>query len=296
MVAQTGSAWCQRGPVTTDGPAVEQQFGSSSGVRVDEAGIDGPGLSTVGGHKAGPRVPALREPGTRGPAPPSQPPRAGGDFTPMAPFSHLPVRARTLSGHVASPARQLRAICVRLGPKPMTGTRGGVEPHPFQPSGWEVSRTGERARPKRVVVVDAENPLQGISGEFFWREDHERILAQARHTAHTQGCADATAAAQASGARSVVAVADGRWACQANPVDFIAHGPGCRRGTAARAPRLGDECVRLAHSVERALRGRASTARSNVARRRHVDRCGPGGRVAKPGPDPVRGLILEKLT
>lgn len=28
-------------------------------------------------------------------------------------------------------------------------------------------------RPKRAVVVDADNPLVEIDGEFFWREDHE---------------------------------------------------------------------------------------------------------------------------
>jgi hypothetical protein len=57
----------------------------------------------------------------------------------------------------------------------------------------------ERARPKRVVVVDAENPLQEISGEFFWREDHERIVAQAREMAYAQGFADASSATQVGG-------------------------------------------------------------------------------------------------
>lgn len=38
----------------------------------------------------------------------------------------------------------------------------------------------ESTRPKRVVIVDAENPLQEIHGEFFWREDHERIMARER--------------------------------------------------------------------------------------------------------------------
>ena len=31
-------------------------------------------------------------------------------------------------------------------------------------------------RPKRVIIVDAENPLEEIQGEFFWREDHEVLL------------------------------------------------------------------------------------------------------------------------
>jgi hypothetical protein len=58
----------------------------------------------------------------------------------------------------------------------------------------------ERARPRRVVVVDAENPLQEISGEFYWREDHERILVQAREMAYAQGFADGSAAAQVGSA------------------------------------------------------------------------------------------------
>jgi hypothetical protein len=60
----------------------------------------------------------------------------------------------------------------------------------------EVSRLNDRMRPQRVVVVDADNPLQEIAGEFFWREDHERILAHTRETAYAAGFADATAAAQ----------------------------------------------------------------------------------------------------
>jgi hypothetical protein len=47
----------------------------------------------------------------------------------------------------------------------------------------EVSCMNESTRPKRVVVVDAENPLVEISGDFYWLEDHERIVAQARESA-----------------------------------------------------------------------------------------------------------------
>ena len=39
-------------------------------------------------------------------------------------------------------------------------------------------------RPKRVVVVDADNPLVEIQGEFFWREDHEVLVAAAREEAY----------------------------------------------------------------------------------------------------------------
>jgi len=45
----------------------------------------------------------------------------------------------------------------------------------------------ESTRPKRVVIVDADNPLQEISGEFFWREDHDRIVADAREAAYKGG-------------------------------------------------------------------------------------------------------------
>lgn len=42
-------------------------------------------------------------------------------------------------------------------------------------------------RPTRVVIVDADNPLSEIHGEFFWREDHEQLLAAARESAYREG-------------------------------------------------------------------------------------------------------------
>ena len=45
-------------------------------------------------------------------------------------------------------------------------------------------------RPKRVIIVDAENPLEEIHGEFFWREDHEVLLAAARDEAFRSGRAE----------------------------------------------------------------------------------------------------------
>lgn len=45
----------------------------------------------------------------------------------------------------------------------------------------------ESTRPKRVVIVDVDNPLQEIHGEFFWREDHERALAIEREHAFRAG-------------------------------------------------------------------------------------------------------------
>jgi hypothetical protein len=44
-----------------------------------------------------------------------------------------------------------------------------------------------KTRPKRVVIVDADNPMEEIHGEFFWPEDHERALAAARETAFREG-------------------------------------------------------------------------------------------------------------
>jgi hypothetical protein len=59
-------------------------------------------------------------------------------------------------------------------------------------TGWfrEVSRMAGAERPKRVVVVDADNPLAEINGELFWREDHEEILARERDSAFQRGYPD----------------------------------------------------------------------------------------------------------
>jgi hypothetical protein len=46
------------------------------------------------------------------------------------------------------------------------------------------------ARPKNVVIVDAENPLVEVQGEFFWREDHDAIVLAAREDAYRRGYAD----------------------------------------------------------------------------------------------------------
>ena len=57
----------------------------------------------------------------------------------------------------------------------------------------------ESTRPKRVVILDADNPMEEIQGEFFWREDHERALADARDAAYREGYAQGFAdASQAS--------------------------------------------------------------------------------------------------
>lgn len=48
----------------------------------------------------------------------------------------------------------------------------------------------ESTRPKHVVIVDADNPMKEIHGEFFWREDHEQILAAERESAYQRGFTD----------------------------------------------------------------------------------------------------------
>jgi hypothetical protein len=62
----------------------------------------------------------------------------------------------------------------------------------------------DSTHPKRVVVVDADNPLQEIRGEFFWREDHERILSAERQTAYWDGFSHGREAANRSQPMTVV--------------------------------------------------------------------------------------------
>jgi len=59
-------------------------------------------------------------------------------------------------------------------------------------------------RPKRVVVVDADNPLVEINGEFFWREVHEEILARERDSAYRRGFDDGQHAAGTHARQPVV--------------------------------------------------------------------------------------------
>ncbi len=43
------------------------------------------------------------------------------------------------------------------------------------------------ARPQNVVVLDADNPFAEVRGAFFWLEEHEEIVANARAEAYQQG-------------------------------------------------------------------------------------------------------------
>lgn len=62
----------------------------------------------------------------------------------------------------------------------------------------------QRARPKHVVIVDADNPMEEIHGEFFWREDHERILAAERELEYQRGFRDGVSAAARSPRRATI--------------------------------------------------------------------------------------------
>jgi len=58
-----------------------------------------------------------------------------------------------------------------------------------------VAQVTQHARPKHVVIVDADNPMEEIHGEFFWREDHERILAAERELEYQRGFRDGASVA-----------------------------------------------------------------------------------------------------
>ena len=64
--------------------------------------------------------------------------------------------------------------------------------------------TQQPVRPRNVVIVDAENPLEEVRGEFFWREDHDRIVTQERESAYEAGYGEGFAAAARRHQRIVV--------------------------------------------------------------------------------------------
>ena len=49
--------------------------------------------------------------------------------------------------------------------------------------------TSSTSRPKRVVVVDADNPMVEVQGQFFWQEDHDVLVAAARDEGYRDGYA-----------------------------------------------------------------------------------------------------------
>jgi hypothetical protein len=49
----------------------------------------------------------------------------------------------------------------------------------------------QKAKPKNVVVVDADNPMVEVTGEFYWREDHEALLEAGKRDAYAAGWSDA---------------------------------------------------------------------------------------------------------
>jgi hypothetical protein len=44
-----------------------------------------------------------------------------------------------------------------------------------------------RRRPRRVVILDADDPMVEIHGEIVWREDHDRIVEEVSQQAFTDG-------------------------------------------------------------------------------------------------------------
>jgi hypothetical protein len=42
-------------------------------------------------------------------------------------------------------------------------------------------------RPERVIILDADNPMVEIHGQFVWRDEHERVLAQVGDRAFADG-------------------------------------------------------------------------------------------------------------
>ena len=42
-------------------------------------------------------------------------------------------------------------------------------------------------RPKRVVMVDADNPMVEVRGEFFWKEHHDVLVAEAHRAGYQDG-------------------------------------------------------------------------------------------------------------
>lgn len=62
----------------------------------------------------------------------------------------------------------------------------------------------EHARPRHVVIVDADNPMEEIHGEFFWREDHERILATERELEYQRGFRDGVSLATTRARRPTI--------------------------------------------------------------------------------------------
>ena len=42
-------------------------------------------------------------------------------------------------------------------------------------------------RPERVVILDADDPMTEVHGEFVWLEEHERVLDDVRQRAFAEG-------------------------------------------------------------------------------------------------------------
>lgn len=46
-----------------------------------------------------------------------------------------------------------------------------------------------KRKPERVVILDADDPMVEIHGEIVWREEHDRVVEEARQQAYEDGYA-----------------------------------------------------------------------------------------------------------
>lgn len=61
---------------------------------------------------------------------------------------------------------------------------------------------GPTGRPKRVIILDADDPMVEIDGRIVWQEEHDQALVQAREKAFSDGYEAGQRDASASPAKS----------------------------------------------------------------------------------------------
>jgi hypothetical protein len=42
-------------------------------------------------------------------------------------------------------------------------------------------------RPDRVVILDVDDPMTEVHGEFVWKDEHDRVIEEARRQAFAEG-------------------------------------------------------------------------------------------------------------
>jgi hypothetical protein len=53
-----------------------------------------------------------------------------------------------------------------------------------------------RRRPERVIILDADDPMTEIEGQFVWQEEHDRVVEEIRRQAFADGYATGQREAQ----------------------------------------------------------------------------------------------------